>query len=104
MSTMSDHARTMRNDYFKGFALAVLLTVVPFALTAGGWLSPTHALLAIAALAVIQIAVHMIYFLHLDLRAVTDEKIVMLAFTGIILFLMVGGSLWVMFDLGARMM
>ena len=56
--------------YMVGFALSVLLTAVPF------WLVMTHALsnktaaaLVITALAVVQIIVHMVYFLHMNTKS-----------------------------------
>ncbi len=104
MTDLSPNARRLRNDYLKGFAVAVVLTAIPFALAATETLGQTTTLLVIAVLGIVQILVHLVFFLHLDLRKVSDERIAVLAFTAVLIFLMVGGSLWIMFDLNARMM
>ena len=104
MSELSPHARRLRADYLKGFAAALLPTAIPFGLAVSGVLAPGATLGTIAALAVVQILVHLRYFLHLDLTQIRNEKVATLAFTGILLFLMIGGSLWIMSDLSARMM
>jgi cytochrome o ubiquinol oxidase operon protein cyoD len=80
------------------------LTAVPFGLVATRVLEPALTLAVIAVLGVAQIAVHLRYFLHLDLRPSSHPELLMLAFTGILIFIMVGGSLWIMFDLHERMM
>jgi cytochrome o ubiquinol oxidase subunit IV len=90
--------------YLIGFALAVLLTAIPFGLVAAGVLAPGATLVVIAILAIVQILVHLRYFLHLDLKISPRENLLALAFAAILIFLMVGGSLWIMLDLHTRMM
>ncbi|MFD1380826.1 cytochrome o ubiquinol oxidase subunit IV [Fodinicurvata halophila] len=51
--------------YLTGFALALVLTLIPFGLVATGALPPTETLLVIAGAAVVQILVHLRFFLHL---------------------------------------
>jgi cytochrome o ubiquinol oxidase operon protein cyoD len=94
----------MFKSYMTGFVLAVILTAVPFILAAFKLLSATTALIVIAVLALIQVVVHLRYFLHLELKRSPRENLVALAFTAIIIVIMIGGSLWIMFDLHARMM
>jgi cytochrome o ubiquinol oxidase operon protein cyoD len=52
---------------------------------------------------VVQILVHLRYFLHLDLTTTPRENIVAIVFAAILIFIMVGGSLWIMLDLQQRM-
>jgi cytochrome o ubiquinol oxidase operon protein cyoD len=93
----------MERSYLTGFALALVLTAIPFALVAAGMLPRVPALSVIAVAAVIQILVHLRYFLHLDLTSTPRENLLAIAFAAILIFMMIGGSLWIMFDLHHRM-
>jgi cytochrome o ubiquinol oxidase operon protein cyoD len=104
---MSDaHSRGLPTpkSYGIGFGLAVVLTAIPFSLVYFGWLAGTSALVAIAAAAVVQIVVHLRYFLHLDLTHTPRENLLALCFAALLIVIMIGGSLWIMFDLHHRMM
>lgn len=94
--------RTLK-PYLIGFALAVILTAIPFGLVATGALPRETTLIIIAILAVAQIIVHLVYFLHIDFRTTPRENLFALAFALVLIFIMVGGSLWIMFDLYNRM-
>jgi cytochrome o ubiquinol oxidase subunit IV len=89
--------------YLIGLALALILTAIPFALvfTAALPRGPMLALIAVAA--VIQVLVHLRYFLHLDLTSTPRENLLAILFAAILIVLMVGGSFWIMLDLGHRM-
>lgn len=89
--------------YLWGFVLALILTVIPFALVMGGYLPRTQALLAIAVAAVIQVLVHLRFFLHLDLTETPRENLLAISFAAILILIMMGGSFWIMFDLNQRM-
>jgi len=52
--------------YVAGFILSVVLTAASFGLVMGGVLSPHASLIALAALAFVQIVVHLVYFLHMN--------------------------------------
>lgn len=94
---------TMR-DYVIGFLLSVILTAIPF------WLVMTMPLSAgvtgaiIMAFAVVQIVVHMIFFLHMTPKAEGGWSLTSLLFTVIVVVIMLAGSLWVMHHLNANMM
>jgi len=89
--------------YLIGFALALILTAIPFALVAVNPLPKSTTLIIIAMAAAIQVLVHLRYFLHLDLTSTPRENLVAIVFTAILIVLMVGGSFWIMFDLHSRM-
>jgi cytochrome o ubiquinol oxidase operon protein cyoD len=86
-----------------GLGLALLLTAIPFGLVALQALPRTPMLIVIAIFAMIQILVHLRYFLHLDLRSSPPENLLAIAFAAVLIFIMIGGSLWIMLDLRARM-
>lgn len=90
-------------SYLIGFVLAVVLSVIPFWLVASHALPPQRTLLIIGIAAVLQVLVHLRFFLHLDLTTTPKENLLALVFTAVLIFLMVGGSFWIMFDLHQRM-
>lgn len=94
----------LRKAYTIGFGLAVVLTVIPFGIVAFGLLSAHAALVVIAVLALIQVLVHLFFFLHLNPRTAPRENLLALAFAAVLIFIMIGGSIWIMFDLHNRMM
>lgn len=89
--------------YLTGFVLALVLTVIPFALVATSSLPQTQTLLVVAAAAVVQILVHLRFFLHLGISTTPRETLLAIAFACVLIFIMIGGSLWIMFDLHQRM-
>jgi cytochrome o ubiquinol oxidase operon protein cyoD len=95
--------RTIR-PYLIGIVLALVLTAIPFALVATGALPRETTLIVIVTAAVIQILVHLRFFLHIDFASTPRENLIALAFACVLIFIMVGGSLWIMFDLYHRMM
>ena len=90
--------------YITGLVLAILLTAVPFTAVGFHLLSSGTALGLIAVCAIIQVVVHLYYFLHIDFRSTPAANMFFLIFAAILIFLMVGGSLWIMSDLHHRMM
>jgi cytochrome o ubiquinol oxidase operon protein cyoD len=90
-------------SYLVGLVLALVLTAIPFALVVDGSLERTQTLIVIAVAAVLQVLVHLRWFLHLDLTRTPRENVVAIAFAAILIVLMVGGSYWIMIDLDHRM-
>lgn len=100
-----------RDEYLKdlrhqiiGFTSAILLTGLPFALVMIGGFSATLVFTVIAVCAVVQTVVHFHYFLHIDLQKSHRDDLQLILFTGLIIFLMVAGTLWILTDLHMRMM
>ena len=89
--------------YWIGYALALMLTAGAFFLVTIDTLPRNQILLAIAALAIVQTMIHLRYFLHITRKSAPIESIVSLLFALVLLVLMIGGSLWIMTDLNARM-
>ncbi|MBZ9539144.1 cytochrome o ubiquinol oxidase subunit IV [Modicisalibacter tunisiensis] len=90
-------------SYLWGYGLALALTLVPFALVAwSGW--PRVTLLwAIGGFALVQVVVHFRFFLHISLARQKREDLHLILFSTLILVLMVGGTLWIIFNLYGRM-
>ena len=91
--------------YVTGFILAIVLTVISFGLILmKDMVSQTTLYIGLFAAAVIQMLVHLHYFLHLDRSTEQRWNLISIAFTAILLFIFVGGTMWVMYTLNSRMM
>ena len=88
-------------QYSIGFALAIILTVIPFALVMSHTVAATP--LVIAGFALAQILVHIVYFLHVDTSQEKRWNLMALLYTGVMVFIVLGGSLWIMHHLYANM-
>lgn len=91
--------------YITGFVLAVILTAIPFWLVMGDVIPDAQTTaLVIMALAVVQIVVHMVYFLHMNTRSEGGWTMLALIFTVVLVVITLAGSLWVMYHLNHNMM
>ncbi len=88
---------------FIGLGLAALLTAASFAIVATDvvWAPGRYA--ALLVLAVAQMGVHLVFFLHLSTAPRDINNILALAFGLLIVVLVVGGTLWIMAHLDANM-
>ncbi|QPC94715.1 cytochrome o ubiquinol oxidase subunit IV [Mesorhizobium sp. INR15] len=91
--------------YLTGFGLSVLLTAIPFWLVMSNALgNQTASAIAIMGFAVVQIVVHMVFFLHMNTRSESGWIMMALIFTLILVVITLTGSLWVMYHLNTNMM
>ncbi|HAI94338.1 MAG TPA: cytochrome o ubiquinol oxidase subunit IV [Xanthomonadaceae bacterium] len=91
--------------YVIGFVLSLILTAIPFWLVMGKVLpSPATTAYVILAFAIVQIVVHMVYFLHMNTKSEGGWNMLALIFTAILVLIAVGGSLWVMHHMNTNMM
>ncbi|MBH0114224.1 cytochrome o ubiquinol oxidase subunit IV [Novosphingobium sp. YJ-S2-02] len=92
-------------DYTIGFLLSVVLTAIPFWIVMTGAIADRQsAALVLMAFAIVQIVVHMIYFLHMNTKSENGWTVMALIFTIIIVVIALSGSLWVMYHLNTNMM
>lgn len=99
------HAHGSLREYLIGFGLSVVLTAIPFWLVMTGALgSPQTTGFVILGFAVVQVVVHMIYFLHMNTRSEGGWTMMALIFTIVIVVIALTGSLWVMNHLNNNMM
>ncbi|MCB5363866.1 cytochrome o ubiquinol oxidase subunit IV [Pusillimonas sp. CC-YST705] len=92
-----------RMSYVWGLIAALVLTVIPFGLVYFQSLSRTSTLVIIGVFALIQMLVHFRYFLHVGWKQ-HREDLLLLLFSGSLLFFLIAGTLWVMANLATRMM
>ncbi|GAB3030584.1 MULTISPECIES: cytochrome o ubiquinol oxidase subunit IV [Oleiagrimonas] len=101
---MHAHHGSLRG-YLTGFVLAAILTIIPFWLVMGHVIESRQAtILIVLGLAAVQILVHMIFFLHLDTRSESGWNMLALIFTGVLVAIVLGASIWVMYNENANMM
>ncbi|WP_022687748.1 cytochrome o ubiquinol oxidase subunit IV [Sphingomonas phyllosphaerae] len=98
-------AHGSRRGYWIGFILSVLLTAPAFGLVMSGVITDPRVTAGIVmALAMVQIVVHMIYFLHMNTKSENGWTMLALIFTAIIVLIVIAGSLWVMYHMNLNMM
>lgn len=111
MNANPDETPPTLTRYLVGFMLARLLTVTAFGLifacrqsTLPEGISRDTIIAAVALLAVLQILVHLHYFLHLNFRPWPNlMRLQAILFALFIIVIMVGGTLWIMYDLNVQM-
>jgi len=103
-SNSTGASRGSLTSYLTGFVLSFILTAIPFALVMNGTWSVPATLAAICSAGLVQILVHLHYFLHLDTSSAARWNLLALMFTLLILALFIGGTLWIMSTLNYRMM
>ena len=90
--------------YTTGLALAVVLTATSF------WVANTSTLwgpgvpMGLAVLAIAQMGVHLVFFLHITTAPDNTNNVLALAFGILIVLLVIGGSVWIMTNLNENMM
>jgi cytochrome o ubiquinol oxidase subunit IV len=101
---VEERTRSDIGIYTIGLALAVILTATSF------WVANTSLLwapgipLGLAVLAIAQMGVHLVFFLHITTGPDNTNNVLALAFGVLIVTLVVAGSLWIMTNLNDNMM
>ncbi|QIQ41469.1 MAG: cytochrome o ubiquinol oxidase subunit IV [Buchnera aphidicola (Aphis urticata)] len=91
-------------SYIFGFLFAILLTIIPFFIAKNHFFSYKISQLIIVFCAFLQIMIHFIYFLHLNNISKNHWYLISLLFILIIIFIVVFGSIWIMFNLNHHVM
>jgi cytochrome o ubiquinol oxidase subunit IV len=126
--SIAGEAHGSLRGYVTGFVLSLILTAIPFALVMVGNgstsvpevgifiernvqvteyvvdVSKAIILGGIFIAAIIQILVHLHYFLHMDRSSGQRWNLMTFLFATLVMAIFIGGSLWIMFDLHYRMM
>lgn len=103
---MGEHMTFTRElrDYVLGLVSALVLTGIAFAVVAWSHWSPERVFLTIAVCAVLQLIAQFRFFLHIDLRKSHRDDLQLILFSGVIITLMAGGTLWILYNQYMRMM
>lgn len=91
-------------SYMIGFILSIILTGIPFWMVMDGGASKATILTVVLVCAVVQVLVHLVYFLHLDSKSEGGWNLIAIVFAALIILIVVVGSLWIMWNLNYNMM
>ncbi|AXU96151.1 cytochrome o ubiquinol oxidase subunit IV [Erwinia persicina] len=91
-------------SYMIGFILSIILTGIPFWMVMDGGASKATILAVVLVCAVVQVLVHLVYFLHLDSKSEGGWNLIAIVFAALIILIVVVGSLWIMWNLNYNMM
>ena len=89
--------------YVVGLGLALLLTATSFFIAGTNLVWQPSIPIAIIVLAIAQMGVHIVFFLHITTGPDNTNNVLALAFGLLIVFLVVGGSVWIMSNLNQNM-
>jgi cytochrome o ubiquinol oxidase subunit IV len=91
-------------SYLMGLGLATLLTVVSFFISGTTLVWGPSIPVALCVLAIAQMGVHVVFFLHITTSPDSSNNVMALAFGVLIVLLLIVGSLWIMAHLNHNMM
>ena len=89
--------------YVIGLALALILTGVSFWVASTGALWAPGVAVGLVVLAIAQMGVHLVFFLHITSGHDNTNNILALAFGVLIVFLVMIGTIWIMSHMDANM-
>lgn len=95
--------------YVIGYILALCLTLVAFYFVKAHvdsghtFLSDNFMLAVVSVLAIVQLMVQLVFFLHLDKEARPRWNLMALLMAVLIIFIIVAGSIWIMYHLNYTM-
>ena len=90
--------------YLAGLGLAILLTATSFYVAGTDLVWQPSIPVALVVLAIAQMGVHLVFFLHITSGPDNTNNVLALAFGVLIVILLLGGSLWIMANLNHNMM
>jgi cytochrome o ubiquinol oxidase operon protein cyoD len=83
-------------SYVTGFVLSIVLTIIPLVVVLNGLMSRTGTIVLILAMAVLQFAVQLVFFMHVKEGKDARWNMMALLLGIIILLTVVAGSIWIM--------
>lgn len=89
--------------YIIGFVGALTLTLVTFGVVAGHGLTNGWLTAVLVALALVQLGLQLVFFLHLGEETKPRWQLTAFLFTVVLVFVIVAGSLWIMYHLNYNM-
>lgn len=92
------------SGYLKGFILSLIFTVLAFWIVGVRAFSEAGMIAAIMILAVAQLIVQVIFFLRLNGQGEGKWNMMSFLFTIFVAFVLIGGSIWIMWNLNYNMM
>jgi cytochrome o ubiquinol oxidase operon protein cyoD len=91
-------------SYTVGLGLAIVATIASFVVSQTDLLWAPGIPVGLLVLAIAQIGVHLVFFLHLGSGSESTNNILALAFGVLIVFLVIGGSIWIIANINDNLM
>ena len=104
MTQRQDGLQRMLLRYWIGFVTSLVLTLGAYILASGRIVSGIELIIVLGGLALVQMLVQLVFFLHLADETRPRFRLVSFGFMTIILVIVVAGSLWIMYHLNYNMM
>jgi len=98
-----DSLLTETLSYVIGLGLALLLTGISFWVASTGTLWGPGVATGLVVLAIAQMGVHLVFFLHITSGPDNTNNVLALAFGVLIVFLVMIGTIWIMAHMNANM-
>jgi cytochrome o ubiquinol oxidase subunit IV len=99
----SPEAHGSLRGYIIGYVSAIALTIAAFTVVTNTGMAPFSIEAALAVLAIAQMLVHLIFFLHINTAPVQKTNIMAFTATMLIIAIVVIGSMWIMGHLNQNM-
>ncbi|MDR3570769.1 MAG: cytochrome o ubiquinol oxidase subunit IV [Candidatus Pacebacteria bacterium] len=96
-------SHNIAGSYAVGFALSLMLTFAAYEFVVQNALPHGWLVAVVVGAAILQFIVQVYCFLHIGTDSSTRERLFALSFAGLLMLILVSGSLWIMFDLNGRM-
>ena len=87
-----------------GLGFSVILTIAAFILATSDFIYIPAIPVALIVLAIAQMGVHLVFFLHITTGPDNTNNVLALAFGVLVVFLIVAGSIWIMGHMSHNMM
>ncbi|MDB5177926.1 MAG: cyoD [Candidatus Saccharibacteria bacterium] len=104
MTKRQTEQRNMLIKYTLGFLISLTLTLTAYVLVSGQAFSGTALVIILGGLALIQMLVQLVFFLHVSDESRPRFRLLSFSFMAMVLVIVVGGSLWIMYHLNYNMM
>lgn len=90
-------------SYVTGLAMSIVLTLLAFGTISMHWFTGAEAYIVLSMLAVTQLYVQCVCFLRLNFSSEGRWNLLPFLFVILIMMILVGGSLWIMYNLNCNM-
>lgn len=90
-------------SYTVGFVSSILLTLLSFFLVAYSALPPKTLYVVVSVLAITQLFMQLVFFLHLNAHSKSAWNLLSFLFTLVMVLILVFGTMWIMYNLYAKM-
>lgn len=103
VDAQSGSAEGSVKSYVIGFALSIIITIAAFVLVGKQLLSNEALFVVISILAVLQLYIQLVFFLHLNTSSEGRWNLMAFIFSLIVVLILVFGSMWIMYNLNYNM-